>query len=194
MSQHPNDSREIALGLGSTMYGTKGYAGDYSVTHLLSTTTANGANMKCSPNCVSADLKPVLFVQNNEENKIHPMRRITDGTAHTVLIHEQGGRSDYYILGQKQASNAGLTNVNWWGAWASYEHFTYQAYAANGTSVGTDCVINCNNGQGTYSFHPGGANLAYCDGSVRFMSVDVDALSVHECLDARWGRELAARR
>ena len=172
----PNADRQIPLGLGKTMYGTNGYAGDFAVNHLLSTTTANVAGMKCAPTCASADIKPVLFVQNGEENQIHPLRKITDGTAHTVLLHEQAGRSDHYVLGVKQPTNDGLTNVNWWGSWASYEHFTYQSYAADGTASGTDCVINCNNGQGTFSFHPSGANLAYCDGSVRFMADDVPAV------------------
>lgn len=120
----PNDSREIPLGLGTTMYGTNGYAGDYFVTHLLNTTSANAAGFACAPACASADIKPVLFAQNGEENQLHPMRKITDGTSHTILIHEQAGRSDYWIQGAKQASNSALTNVNWWGAWASYQHFT----------------------------------------------------------------------
>ena len=183
----PNDDRDIPLGQGKTLYGTRGYASDFAVNHLLNTTTANSVGMKCAPNCKSNDVRPVLFVQNNEENSIHPLRKVTDGTAHTVLIHEQAGRSDYYILGNKQLSNSGMTNVNWWGSWASYLHFTYQAYAANGTSLGTDCIINCNNGQGTYSFHPGGTNLAYCDGSVRFMTEDVDGLLFMNALTREGG-------
>jgi prepilin-type N-terminal cleavage/methylation domain-containing protein/prepilin-type processing-associated H-X9-DG protein len=168
----PNLNREVVLGSSLTsLYGTKGYAADYSVTHLLNTTSANAAKLPCAPSCASADIKPVLFVQNGEENQLHPMKRITDGTSHTILIHEQAGRSDYYIQGLKQTSNSGLTSAAWWDAWASYRHFTYQGYTAStATTAGAACAINCNNGQGTYSFHPGGANLAFCDGSIRFIS------------------------
>jgi prepilin-type N-terminal cleavage/methylation domain-containing protein/prepilin-type processing-associated H-X9-DG protein len=32
------------------------------------------------------------------------------------------------------------------------------------------CVINCSNDTGLYSFHPGGANVVLCDGSVHFLA------------------------
>ena len=35
---------------------------------------------------------------------------------------------------------------------------------------GTDCAVNCNNSQGVFGFHPGGANVAMADGSVRHLS------------------------
>ena len=114
---------------------------------------------------------PALKTQND----VQPIGNITDGTSTTVLIHENAGRPDYYILGVKQPTTTGMTNPVWWGAWASYQHFTYQSYNAAGTAAGWACTINCNNSQGTYSFHPDGAQLAFCDGSVRFVSTSVDA-------------------
>jgi len=145
------------------MYGTFGYAGDYFVNHLLNQSTATAAGLACSP------CRPVLFVQENEENQLHPMSRITDGTSNTVLLVEQAGRNDSYIRKMKQPSNASLTTVNWWGSWPSYQHFTYQGYSADGTMTGTACAVNCNNGQGIYAFHAGGANVARVDGSVAFI-------------------------
>jgi prepilin-type N-terminal cleavage/methylation domain-containing protein/prepilin-type processing-associated H-X9-DG protein len=165
----PTGVREIPLGQGKTMYGTNGYAGDYFVTHLLKDKTAQAAGLDCY-NIPTNPCKPVLFVQNNEENTIHPIRLITDGMSNTVLILEQCDRSNYWIGNNMQQDNSLLTNVNWWGAWASYQHFTYQGYNADASDLGTACAINCSNSQGIYSFHIQGSNIAYCDGSVRFVN------------------------
>jgi prepilin-type N-terminal cleavage/methylation domain-containing protein len=97
---------------------------------------------------------------------------ITDGTSSTLLITEQAGRPDYWILGQKQASNTALSNYNNWGPWASYQVFAVQVAGSDGVTkdgAGGPCVINCNNSQGVYSFHQDGAVSVFCDGSVRFL-------------------------
>ncbi len=52
----------------------------------------------------------------------------------------------------------------------TFDGLDYQGYAGDGFSVGTVCAINCNNGQGAYSFHPAGENVLFCDGSVHFMN------------------------
>lgn len=108
------------------------------------------------------------------ENALQPMDNITDGLSYTCLVLEQGGRPEWWIKGVKQAA-LNPTLPYWWGPWTSYQHFTFTAYAADGISTGFGCAINCNNSQGIYSFHPEGANIAFCDGSARFVNKSITA-------------------
>lgn len=167
----PSGDREIPLGLGATMYGTNGWAGDYFVNHLLNGTSAQSSGLACGTTAVPC--RPVLFVQNNEENTIHPIRLISDGMSNTILVVEQCDRSNYWINGYMQQDNSAMTNVNWWGAWASYQHFTYQGYTADGSALGAVCSMNCSNSQGVYAFHVQGSNVARCDGSVSFINQQI---------------------
>ncbi|MBN9118202.1 MAG: DUF1559 domain-containing protein [Planctomycetes bacterium] len=116
---------------------------------------------------------------------------ISDGLSNTIMFVEQAGRPDYYVLGVKQATNAGLLNPTWWGPWASYNSIKYQGYAANGTSSGTACSINCNNSQGVSGFHSGGAVFSMCDGSVRFITNSVPVLTLSQMF-SRDGGEVAS--
>ncbi len=120
-----------------------------------------------------------------------PMKAITDGTSATILFQEQAGRPDYWVMGVKQQTWTGktaMTYPTWWGTWAGYLTCTYQGYAGDGFSVGTVCAINCNNGQGAYSFHPAGENVLFCDGSVHFMN-ELVAVETMYALCSRDGAE-----
>jgi prepilin-type N-terminal cleavage/methylation domain-containing protein/prepilin-type processing-associated H-X9-DG protein len=102
---------------------------------------------------------------------------ITDGSSNTLLVTEQAGRPDFYIKGTKQASNTAMSAYNQWGPWAAYQVSRFQQFGADGITAdgtGGPCTINCNNSQGVYAFHSGGANAVFCDGSVRFLRQGLD--------------------
>ena len=119
---------------------------------------------------------------------LRPLSAITDGLSNTLLISELAGRPDQYILGLKQPSNANLRFPNWWGPWASYNSCIFKTWSSDGQTPAGPCTINCNNSWGIYSFHRGGSNAVFVDGSVHFLAVGL-APDVFAALVTRAGDE-----
>jgi prepilin-type N-terminal cleavage/methylation domain-containing protein/prepilin-type processing-associated H-X9-DG protein len=95
---------------------------------------------------------------------------ITDGTSNTLLICEQAGLPSRWTKGQE---NVSLFTPG--GPWASNTNrLTVWGSSAGGTTLLGPCALNCMNWDNIYSFHPGGANAAFADGSVHFLRADLD--------------------
>lgn len=47
----------------------------------------------------------------------------------------------------------------------------------NGTQCSEACVMNCTNNQEAYSFHSGGMNASFADGSVRYINEDITIIT-----------------
>ena len=77
------------------------------------------------------------------------------------------------------------------GVWASHNKgFLIDGAQENGfTSALGPCAVNCSNDNEIYSFHPGGANALFVDGSVHFIK-DVASVQLIAALVTRAGGEI----
>ncbi len=110
---------------------------------------------------------------------------ILDGTSNTLIVSECGSKPIGYN-GKRQIYKSEVNGLSvdgiiepvssGGGAWA--DQFTYSIIAGGqgrGGLRGGTCMINCTSNNEIYSFHPGGANGLFADGSVHFLK---DTLSV----------------
>lgn len=129
----------------------------------------------------AADLRGVIAFYG-ATNTVNRMAQVRDGLSNSLLLGECAGREDVWRRGE-------MTPVNFLstprvrargGAWAT----TDNAYligqrkawdVAFGPIPGAVAINNSNEwGHCFYSFHTGGANFAFGDGSVRFLSEGTD--------------------
>lgn len=110
-----------------------------------------------------------------------------DGTSNTILLVEMAGRPYRYNFGVKQSTTTGAPAAGgthlWvsqkgWGSWAWYTTMGLNYYLPDGTAYSastaptTARAINGSNSAGIYSFHPNGANVLFCDGSVHYLTIN----------------------
>jgi prepilin-type processing-associated H-X9-DG protein len=126
---------------------------------------------------------------------------VTDGLSNTIHVTESAGRPDLYRRGQLAVPNG--VEGGGWSRPAS--DFWLSGSSPDGAVVPGPCPLNCTNGDfkaavyphpfygtdGTgqpYSFHPGGINTLFGDGSVRFLSQNIN-LATFAALATRNGGE-----
>ena len=131
-----------------------------------------------------------------------------DGLSNTLALGEMAGRNAYYGPNQTIVATPAAALPDFalsqsmvgGGGWAdNNNHIRYAGSLANGqTSTPTgggitaNCLLNCSNlntnavlgsnGAGFYSFHPGGANVLMCDGTVRFIANGISAATLYSLI------------
>jgi prepilin-type processing-associated H-X9-DG protein len=118
-------------------------------------------------------------------NRMCRVQDITDGTSNTLLVAEDAGRPERW-----QAGHLVPGVFSFGGPWASSANpVVIRGASPDGATVPGPCAINCTNNQQPYSFHPGGANFLFADGSVHFLSAAMD-MRVLAALATRAGGEV----
>jgi prepilin-type processing-associated H-X9-DG protein len=116
-------------------------------------------------------------------------RDISDGLSNSIMIAECAGRPQRWVL--KRYDEAHPIPLSEGVGWASPDcGFSLAGRRADGLGDSGPCMINCTNDSEIYSFHPGGANTCYADGSVHFLTESIQP-AVLAGLSTRAGREVA---
>ena len=110
---------------------------------------------------------------------------IRDGLSNTWLYFEDCGRPAKYDSGKKVLGVTDLMSLN--GHWADPQgYFNVHNYC------GSLQMMNCGNQDEIFSFHNGGCNFAFGDGSVRFESEQISP-QVFVALFTRAGGDIVNR-
>jgi prepilin-type processing-associated H-X9-DG protein len=105
-----------------------------------------------------------------ELNALKAITDIQDGTANTILLTEDAGRPRAWMAGQ-----AGPDQAVVGCGWSGYNNpLTIKGSTPDGQAHYGPCAINCTNDGELYSFHPGGANAVFGDGSVHFLNAAIN--------------------
>ena len=129
-----------------------------------------------------ADYRGVL-----EPNHMTRVSEIADGTSNTILLTEVAGRPRQWRAGQ-----AGPDQTIGGGPWAGFHTgITLRGASSDGGTQPGQCAINCTNDHEVYSFHAGGANAVFADGSVHVLKANVH-IRILARLVTRAGGEVVA--
>ena len=126
------------------------------------------------------------------------LAEIIDGTSNTIFMGEDAGRPAFWISGGRGPQNnvpgngnLSVSNGRVIGAgWADTSNaIPLHTFRNDGLRVPGPCPINCTNNNEAFSFHPGGVDTVFADGSVRFLAETI-GIPTYAGLITRGGGEI----
>jgi prepilin-type N-terminal cleavage/methylation domain-containing protein/prepilin-type processing-associated H-X9-DG protein len=138
----------------------------------------------CPPEIIKNPAPPPADILRKQTGHT-TVKLCTDGISHTIMFSPDAGRPDKWVDGVRdnQYNSAGLfLNPVSGSRWASpdTEFWTHNVCAG--------MIFNCNNENEVYSFHVGGGNFSFADGSVHFLADTLD-INVQVSLNTRAGED-----
>jgi len=144
---------------------------DYAVYYWVATGDPSAVSLGLITDVTPEDRDALL--KRNESNSL---RHVTDGMSNCIAFTEVVGRNKAFnAAGVEMTDPNGNALIVDGGAWPdSLNVIDLRGSSFDGNTPGGACAVNCSNLRETYSFHPGGGNAALADGSVRFLSSNIN--------------------
>lgn len=190
---------------GSPNFWIVGSASDYAATEVDTRMCVNG---------VSLANDSILDANDNANVLCCSIAMITDGTSNTSILGETADMASVWSMGKRLGAsgnsapggNTGYTGgpsrqAGAWNDWvmgaSQFHEIVAGSTAPSGSSTRTGdsscggtggCLINCSNQDNLYSFHMGGAQVVMADGSVRFLSQNINSTTLIKIMSRNDGQ------
>ena len=108
-----------------------------------------------------------------DKDKVTELSKITDGTSKTLMLVECAGRPSVYVT---TTVVSGTTNqsTGWADNLGPFKLDPMNPNGTKGAAANTGVAMNATNDGECYSFHAGGINTVFCDGSTRYIADNVE--------------------
>ncbi len=106
-----------------------------------------------------------------------------------MLIAEDAGRPDLWGPKGPVSGTTDVSGAAWADELGTYALHGWQPNNPAGAGEGGPCGVNCSNDNEIFGFHTGGANVVFGDGSVHFLSNNID-IGILAALTTKSGGEV----